>query len=153
MGGSNALPLGAGKGSRGDARRAPQIAHARKPMNLVRDRGVGTLVVVNEQQQPMGLVSDRDLTLRVMAAARDPAMTPVVDVMTPMPMTVLESSSMESARAQMRMGCMRRLPVVNGMGRLVGVVALDDILALLAREFSLIGGLVEAEAPARPMSN
>ena len=58
-------------------------------MSLVRDRGVGTLVVVNAQHQPMGLVSDRDLTLRVMAAARDPAMTPVVDVMTPMPTSVM----------------------------------------------------------------
>jgi CBS domain-containing protein len=119
----------------------------------MRDRSVGSLVVVNEQHQPMGLVSDRDLTLRVIAAARDPATTPVVDVMTPMPTTILESSSMESALAQMRMGRMRRLPVVSGSGRLVGMVALDDILAVLAREFSLIGGLVEAEAPQpRPMS-
>jgi CBS domain-containing protein len=119
----------------------------------MRDRGVGTLLVVNERHQPMGLVSDRDLTLRVMAVGRDPAMTSVRDVMSPMPTAVLESSSMESALAQMRMGRMRRLPVVNGMGRVVGVVALDDILAVLAREFSLIGGLVEAEAPrARSMS-
>ena len=122
-------------------------ATAREAAQRMRDRGVGTLLVVNEQHQPMGLVSDRDLTLRVMAVGRDPAMTPVVDVMSPMPTAVLESSSMESALAQMRMGRMRRLPVVNGMGRVVGVVALDDILAVLAREFSLIGGLVEAEAP------
>jgi CBS domain-containing protein len=128
----------------------PPQATALEAARRMRDRGVGTLIVVNEQNQPMGLVSDRDLTLRVMAEAHDPARTPIVDVMSPMPRTVLESSSMESALAQMRMGRMRRLPVVNGMGTLVGMVALDDILAVLAREFSLIGGLVEAEAPTHP---
>jgi CBS domain-containing protein len=114
------------------------------------ERGVGTLVVVNQRRRPIGLVSDRDLTLRVMAPAHDAASTPIVDVMSPMPTTVLDSSSMESALAQMRIGRIRRLPVVNGMGTLVGMVALDDILAVLAREFSLVGGLVEAEAPHGP---
>ena len=128
----------------------PPHATALDAAQQMRVREVGTLVVVNEKHQPMGLVSDRDLTLRVMATAHDPARTPIVDVMTPMPQTVLENSSMESALAQMRIGRMRRLPVVNGMGSLVGMVALDDILAVLAREFSLVGGLVEAEAPHGP---
>jgi CBS domain-containing protein len=125
----------------------PPTAAAVEAARRMRERGVGTLVVVNEQQQPMGLVSDRDLTMRVMAAGRNPLQTRVSDVMTPMPTTVLESSSIESALAQMRGGRMRRLPVVNGSGALVGMVALDDILALLAKEFSLIGGLVAMEAP------
>jgi Mg/Co/Ni transporter MgtE len=42
---------------------------------------------------------------------------------------------------------MRRLPVVDGRGVLVGVIALDDILELLAEELSTIGGLLEHEAP------
>ena len=128
----------------------PPQATALDAAKRMRERGVGTLVVVNEQRHPMGLVSDRDLTLRVMARAHDAASTPIVDVMSPMPTTVLDSSSIESALAQMRIGRMRRLPVVNGKGTLVGIVALDDILAVLAREFSLVGGLVEAEAPHGP---
>jgi CBS domain-containing protein len=128
----------------------PPQATALDAAKRMRERGVGTLVVVNEQRHPMGLVSDRDLTLRVMARAHDAASTPIVDVMSPMSTTVLDSSSIESALAQMRIGRMRRLPVVNGKGTLVGIVALDDILAVLAREFSLVGGLVEAEAPHGP---
>ena len=67
--------------------------------------------------------------------------------MTPMPTTVLQDTSIESALGHMRVGRLRRLPVVNGSGALVGIVTLDDILALLAEEFSLIGGLLERETP------
>jgi len=111
------------------------------------DRGVGTLVVVDDRSRPMGLLSDRDLALRVIAQGRDPARTPVTDVMTPMPTTILESSSIESALGHMRTGRYRRMPVVNGAGELVGIITLDDILMLLAEEFSVIGALLERESP------
>jgi CBS domain-containing protein len=47
----------------------------------------------------------------------------------------------------MRMGRMRRLPVVDGMGKLIGIVTLDDILRLLAAEIGEVEQLLEAEAP------
>jgi len=47
----------------------------------------------------------------------------------------------------MRSGSLRRLPVVNADGKLVGIVSLDDVLGLLVEEFVLIGGLLEREAP------
>jgi CBS domain-containing protein len=112
----------------------------------MRERRVGTVVVVDDAAQPMGLV---DLAVRVVAAGREGARTPVTDIMTPMPTAVLEDTSIESALGHMRVGRMRRLPVVNGAGALVGIVTLDDILALLAEEFSLIGALLEREAPHR----
>lgn len=115
----------------------------------MRDRQVGTLIVVNDRRQPMGLLSDRDLAMRVVAQERDPARTPVAEVMTAMPMTVLETSSIESALGHMRTGRFRRLPVVNGVGEFVGIVTLDDILTLLAEEFSMIGTLLERESQYR----
>lgn len=115
----------------------------------MRDRGVGTLVVVNDRRQPMGLLSDRDLATRLIAQERDPARTPVTEVMTAMPMTILESSSIESALGHMRTGRFRRLPVVNGAGELVGIITLDDVLTLLAEEFSMVGTLLDRESPHR----
>jgi CBS domain-containing protein len=115
----------------------------------MRDRNVGTLMVVNDRNQPMGLVSDRDLALRIIAQERDPARTPVAEVMTVMPMTILESSSIESALGHMRTGRFRRMPVVNGSGELVGIITLDDILTLLAEEFSMVRALLERESPHR----
>jgi CBS domain-containing protein len=111
------------------------------------DRGVGTLIVVDDLDQPMGLLTDRDLAMRVVAQERDPVRTPVTEVMTALPTKVLESSSIESALGNMVAGRCRRMPVVNGMGELRGIVALDDILRYLAEEFSTAGELLERESP------
>jgi CBS domain-containing protein len=116
----------------------------------MRDHRLGTVVVVDEQRRPMGIVSDRDVTIRVVAAGLDPARTHVRDIMTPMPTTVLRDTTMEAALGEMRMGRMRRLPVVDGMGKLIGIVTLDDMLRLLAKELGEVEQLLEGEAPVPP---
>jgi CBS domain-containing protein len=113
----------------------------------MRDGRVGTLVVLDAEGKPIGLVTDRDLALRVVAAGRDPRLTPVGEVMTENPTVVGESTPIESALSLMRSGSFRRLPVVNEDRKLVGILSLDDVLALLAEEFALIGTLLEREAP------
>jgi CBS domain-containing protein len=113
----------------------------------MQERRVGTLVIVDDLGKPLGLLTDRDLALRVVAAGGDPRTTSVGAVMTEHPKTVSESTPIESALSLMRSGAFRRLPVVNDDGKLVGIVTLDDVLGLLAEEFALIGGLLEREAP------
>jgi CBS domain-containing protein len=115
----------------------------------MRERRVGTLVIVDDAGKPVGLLTDRDLALRVVAAGGDPRGMSVGDVMTAHPKTVSESTPIEAALSLMRSGSFRRLPVVNEDGKLVGIVSLDDVLSLLAEEFELIGGLLEREAPHR----
>lgn len=108
------------------------------------DEKVGLLVILNERRQPAGVVTDRDLTTRVMGVARDPEKTLVSAVMTPNPLTVSEDSPIEAALGTMRAGGFRRLPVVGDREELVGILSLDDILSLLAEEFAKIGGLLSA---------
>ncbi len=115
----------------------------------MRARGVGTLVILDGSAKPVGMVTDRDLALRVVAVAGDARATTVGEVMTEHPRTVSESAPIEAALSLMRSGSCRHLPVVNEDGNLVGIVSLDDILPLLAEEFGLIGGLLEREAPRR----
>jgi CBS domain-containing protein len=114
----------------------------------MRDRTVGALVVLNERRQPIGILTDRDIALRVVAAGRDPHDTTVDDVMTREPKLAQEQTPIEIAVAQMRAGAFRRLPVVDEGGELVGLVTLDDILMLLCEEFNSIGGLLARETPA-----
>lgn len=110
-------------------------------------RNVGALVVVDERQLPIGILTDRDLMVRVVATGKSTQTTQVSDVMTAYPKTIAEEGSIESALALMRGGEFRRLPVVGRDGQLVGIVTLDDILMLLSEEFFEIGRLVERETP------
>lgn len=112
-------------------------------------RNVGTLVVVDARNRPVGILTDRDLALRVLGEKRDPLTTEVRDVMTRGLRAVAEDTPIEDALAAMRARGVRRLVVVNEERELVGLVSLDDFLALLAEEFGVLGGLVAAASPAR----
>lgn len=115
----------------------------------MRRRAVGTLIVVDDVARPVGIVTDRDLMSRVIAAGRSPTETSVREVMTPAPRTVSEQTPIESALSLMRSGCFRRLPVVDHDHKLVGLITLDDILMLLAEELAQVGQLLERETPRR----
>jgi CBS domain-containing protein len=111
-------------------------------------RLVGTLVVLDEQQRPTGMITDRDIAIRVVGKGRDPHRTSVGEVMTHDVLVAHEDLEVEKALALMRANTIRRLPVVDGSERLVGMVSLDDILTLLAREFRELGRLLSQEKPA-----
>ena len=110
-------------------------------------RQVGTLIVVDEQHTPIGVVTDRDVAIRVVAQGRDPHRTSVREVMSDDVSTIPQETEVEKALSLMRAKTVRRLPVVDGAGQLVGVVSLDDILTQLAREFRELGQLLSEETP------
>ena len=113
----------------------------------MRQRSVGTLVVLNDAKEPVGVLTDRDLVTRVLAERRNPLETCVRDVMTPAPKTVTEETSLGAALSLMRSGAFRRVPVVDEGGRLVGLLSLDDVLQLVAEEMNQVGRLLEKETP------
>lgn len=112
------------------------------------DRNVGTLVVVNDMETPIGIVTDRDIVVRVVGVGRDPSQTSVQDVMSTSLVSVTESCAIETALQTMRIGPYRRLLVMaEDDNRLVGIVSVDDVLAHLAEEFCHIGDLLYCESP------
>lgn len=111
------------------------------------DRNVGTLVVLSQEREPIGMVTDRDLAVRVLAEARNPVHTKVIDVMTMCPNSVREDCSIEEALRVMRVRKCRRLPVVNEHDKLVGLLSLDDVLDMLTEEFTEIRTLLHQESP------
>jgi len=131
--------------------REVDLAEADEPVHRVaermRQRSVGTLVVLDAARTPIGILTDRDLVTRVLAERRDPLETRVRDVMTRRPRTISEGASIGTALATMRSGAFRRLPVVDAQKRLVGLLALDDVLRLLAEEMQDVGTLLERETP------
>ena len=111
------------------------------------DRNVGTLIVANAQRKAIGIVTDRDLAVRVVAKGRNPVETTVGEVMTTDLKTVEEQTSLEDALRIMRSGPFRRVPVTDSGGTLVGLLSVDDVLDLLRQEFHEIGPLLERESP------
>ncbi len=110
-------------------------------------RSVGTLVVVNDDQRPVGIVTDRDLVERVISPNRDASSTSISDVMTTDPRTVTEDDSIESALLIMSADECRRLIVIDDDGRLGGLVSMDDILKKIIEEMVLIDRLLERQTP------
>lgn len=108
----------------------------------MRERNVGTLVVLGPGRRPIGIVTDRDLVVRVIAAGRDAAAMRVVDVMTAEPRTLVEPTRIEDALVEMRRLGVRRMPVVGSAGELLGLVSIDDLLALLARELGNLSHVI-----------
>lgn len=110
-------------------------------------RKVGTLVVVDGERHPLGIVTDRDLAIRVVSTGLDAGRTSVGEIMSAAPEAVWDDTPIEDALATMRRGPFRRVLVVDNQDRLVGLLSLDDILMRLGREFGEIQHLISRETP------
>lgn len=117
---------------------APVIVAAQR----MRDRRVGC-VVVSREGRPVGILTDRDLALRVVAAGRDAERTTVAQVVTFEAVSLLNTDTIETALGRMREFGVRRLPIVDEAGRITGIVTADDLLPLLAHELLALGNGIE----------
>jgi len=111
------------------------------------DRNVGSLVVVNDHNRPIGIVTDRDLTIRGLAKSLDPSRTLLGNVMTENPKVAPQTASLTECVGIMRNGPFRRLPIVDDAGELFGVLTLDDVLENIADGLYQAAGLIRREGP------
>lgn len=130
-----------------DVDTATQGESVRTAAQRMETRSVGSLVILDPAEKPVGILTDRDIAMRVVGEARVPEDTVVGEVMTELPQTVPETASVGEALARMRAMTVRRLPVVDDEGSLVGMLCLDDLLRLHAREFKSIADLIESTSP------
>ena len=100
-----------------------------KAAQLMKQEELGLLPVVEDQQhkEVIGVVTDRDLVVQVIAEGRVPEATPVADAMTPAPVTCLASDDVEEVVCVMADHQIRRVPVVDEEGALVGIIAQADV--------------------------
>jgi CBS domain-containing protein len=104
---------------------------------LMRKHHVGDLVVVeqpNGEQVPVGIITDRDIVVSVIALGLDPSSLLVGDIMTGELLTATEDEDVYETIERMRFKNIRRLPVVNSLGGLSGIVSVDDLLEFLSEE-------------------
>lgn len=86
------------------------------------------LILVEEESRLVGVLTDRDIAIRVVAERRDPEQTSIRSVMTAVPATLPIAGSFDDALSLMRVSGVRRIPLVEG-GRAVGLVMMDDLIA------------------------
>lgn len=101
---------------------------------LMRDEHVGFLVVHSEGDElrkPIGVLTDRDLVLAVIAREVDPHAVTVRDVMTRQPLIADESDELSDLLQAMRFAGIRRVPVVDARCGLTGIIAIDDALDVI----------------------
>jgi len=114
-----------------------------KAAQLMKDEDVGSIPVVRKDDdlELVGIVTDRDLALNVVAESRDPKRTKVDEVMSRDPVTCLPEDDVERALDAMAERQVRRIPVVDSRGLLVGIIAQSDVATRLANP-TIVGEIV-----------
>jgi len=122
---------------------------AREAAKLMAENHVGSLVVVRQEQGgravPVGIVTDRDIVRNVVAEALDPDVFTLGDLGARDLITVHEDQGVFECMQHMRINAIRRMPVIDRHGGLVGLISLDDLIQLLAEEMDELGKLITRE--------
>jgi CBS domain-containing protein len=115
---------------------------------LMREAHVGFLIVHEEGdslRKPVGVLTDRDIVLQIIARDVEAKSVTVADVMTRQPLTASEGDDLPDLLQAMRLAGIRRVPVVDARGALTGIMALDDAIDLVTGLLCEISGSIRSE--------
>jgi CBS domain-containing protein len=115
---------------------------------LMREQHVGSLIVVDETvagRLTVGVLTDRDIVTAVVARDLNPSVLTVGDVMTTDPVTVREGNSVLDVLTVMRHKGVRRIPVTDAKGVLLGVITLDDVLGVVSEQLRALVEAIDSE--------
>lgn len=115
---------------------------------LMRRHHVGAVVVSEErdgERVPVGIMTDRDIVVELLAEEVDLAAVSVGDAMSFELLTAGEDADLLETLGRMREKGVRRVPVVNRRGALVGILAVDDVIDLIAEQLSELVRLIATE--------
>jgi CBS domain-containing protein len=111
---------------------------------LMRQHHIGDVIIVErrgEKQIPVGIVTDRDIVVEVIAAGVDPNTLKLGDLKLAPLVTVAEGTTYAQTVSKMAVEGVRRMPVVKSDGTLTGIITLDDMLWQLAGPLAALAGL------------
>ncbi|HEX2668076.1 MAG TPA: CBS domain-containing protein [Gammaproteobacteria bacterium] len=118
---------------------------AQRGAELMRKYHVGNLVVTasgDPDRVPVGIVTDRDIVVEVVAKGVDPNGLTVADIMSQDPLVASEEDEIQDTLDAMRELGVRRVPVVDRRRNLIGIFALDDVLQLMASNLGTVAAIV-----------
>lgn len=115
---------------------------------LMRKYHVGSIVIVMDKshdKKPIGIVTDRDLAIKILAKDASAQNITLHDTMTRDLVCVREDDDIMDTTRIMRLEGVRRVPVINDEGGLTGMLTMDDLIEMLATELSNLAGLIGRE--------
>lgn len=96
-------------------------------------------MVAEEDGRLCGILTDRDIALKVAGEAKDPRQTKIDEVMTAKPVCISVDKNLHDLTSLMHTRHVRRVPIVDGSNKVLGIVTLDDLIAMLSDEMFEIG--------------
>jgi CBS domain-containing protein len=119
----------------------------REAAQRMADDGVGALVVL-KGQKARGIVTDRDIALRVLREGLDPDTTPVSELLDAEPPAIVHGkTNLDLAVLLMRRRGVRRLVVVEENDEVAGIITMDDLVQVISRELADVASVMAAQAP------
>lgn len=115
---------------------------------MMEEKNVGSVVVV-DTDKPVGILTDRDVMIRLVNKGLDAEKTPVSDIMSPEIITLNQKTGLYEALEQIKdsKSSVRRFPIVDDNGSIKGIITLDDVVYLLGKEMSDVSEIIEGERP------
>jgi CBS domain-containing protein len=120
----------------------------REAAELMRRHHVGDIVVVEERsgsRVPVGIVTDRDIVVAIVAKGLDPEKLTLGDIVARELTVAQDTLGVAETVELMRSRGIRRVPIIDASGALVGIVSGDDILDLMAEELTALARMVSRE--------
>jgi len=111
---------------------------------LMEQKNVGCLIAERDGKL-CGILTDRDIALRVAGAQKNPQVTSVLEIMTPDPIRISVDKDLHHLTSLMHTYHVRRVPIVNGYDTALGIVTLDDLIAQMGSNMSEIGKAISEE--------
>ena len=113
---------------------------------LMKEKNIGC-IVVTENHKPVGIVTDRDIALRGISLCGESENALIESIMSRDILTIRKDAGIFDAIQEMKSAGVRRMPIVDAAGRLVGLLTVDDLIRLLAREMADIARIIGKESP------
>lgn len=112
---------------------------------IMKEHNIGNVVVVNEDNKPMGIITDRDIIIKVIADGINPAEIQAGYIMTSNILVLDEYTPIQQVLEMMSAKGVRRAPIINSYGILVGIISADDLAILIAEELETYGKLLRKQ--------
>ncbi len=119
-----------------------QNANIDEVAQMMREEHVGSVIVVDQEAKPIGIITDRDLVIEILAEDVPADSVALKDIMTYHPVVIREDEDLADALDKMRERAVRRAPVVDAEGLLSGILSIDDVLAHLGAEMNEVIALI-----------